>query len=149
MAISIIDGEVVEAVKRATPMPGVMFAKTRWKKADGSEEKFNSYAASEAIAENVKDGASGRYFVSKSFSGRQMFGYRGGGKSLYHWSNQGVFGGLLALAIGGGVTIYDFIEQGGGFIAWPLLALLGIIALIFDFAGRQSARRAFDAAGTD
>jgi hypothetical protein len=145
MSTSIIDGTITEADPGRSRRGMTLFKTIRFELADGSIRTLAKAVVSQAVADELKPGAKGRFYQFNAFDTRGIHGVRTpDGRAVYAFpaNNEKLF---LALGIINLVWVVTMLVLRGGIplLGAALLVLCGA-GWFFMNQGRGEAKRQFD-----
>jgi hypothetical protein len=145
MSTSIIDGTVEEVVPGRRRGAVTVFKSIRFQLADGSSRTVTKAVAGQEVADELKPGASGRFYLFNAFDIKGIHGVRtADGRSAYAFptNNQKVFllSGIIAVAW---ITLKVAVD-GEVPLLGVALTILAVVGWYFMGKGKSEARQQFD-----
>jgi hypothetical protein len=146
MSTSIIDGTVEEAVPGRSRGATTVFKSIRFQLADGTSRTVTKMVVNQPLADELRPGATGRFYLFNAFDLKGVHGVRtpdGRAVHAFPGSNQKLFLfiGLLNL---GWIAFRVFVVDGQVPLLGVGLLVLAVVGWFFMGKGATEAKRQFD-----
>lgn len=147
MGTSIIDGTVEEATLKRARSGVAVFSNLRFQSTDGASRTIKNAVTTQAVADELKPGIRGRFYLFTSFDIKGVHGVRrADGRAIYGFpgNNRKIFLilGLINLAW---VAFRLFVIQDGVPLLGVALLILAIVGYVLMGKGAREAQAQFDA----
>lgn len=145
MAIIKIDGEIIEAKRRWSIMPGALYSRIVWKVEAGTEQRLTSVFAADPLVERIVEGSRGQFVVDKGLNGRQLCAHIGpDGNHVFEWTNAMRIVGIVISVVSLAKVVYDEVAGDGASLLILFAAVCGAIVIGIDVAAKASARKTYE-----
>jgi hypothetical protein len=146
MSVSVVEGRVVEAPVKSRRKALVRFDHVDFEHRDGRTERFAKLVGLAEVADAVRPGAEGRFYLFKTIDVKGIHGVRladGTERFAYPRNNLLAFGLSIPVALAW-ITVKLF-DSGGVPLLGLFLLGLGGVGFSLTWTNRVEARRQFDA----
>jgi hypothetical protein len=148
MAVSIIDGTLVEASLKTARMNLRIYNHLKFRLADGSEKTVAKSVVDAEVAALLMPGTSGRFYLFTAIDHRGVHGVRtADGRTVFKYPKNNETAMLVVVAMGALLLMLGYAM--GGISIWGVLCLLlGVPAYFLYRSVRGSAEQQFNGDGS-